>query len=87
MNTFDLSFFWGKTYFHEGGTQNYFIFQPLCKYLKVPYVSDINYILSWKSKGLNNIKTESIKTANYLLNPHIDHYDMSKIRINLMEAY
>ena len=45
------------------------------------YVNDINYILSWKSRGLNDIKIESIKTNNYLLNPRIDHYDMSKIRI------
>ena len=43
-------------------------------------MNDINYILSWKSRGLNDVKIESIKTNNYLLNPLIDHY-MSKIRI------
>ena len=51
------------------------------KYLKVAYVNDINYILSWESRGLNEIKIESIKTNNYLLNPGIDHYGMSKIGI------
>ena len=45
------------------------------------YVSDVNYILSWKSRGLNDIKIESIKTKNYLLNSRMDRYDMSKIRI------
>ena len=81
LNTFDLSYFLDKNYFDENGTQNYYIFQPISKYLKVAYVNDINHILSWRSRRLNVIKIESIKTNNYLLNPRIDHYDMSKIRI------
>ena len=70
-----------KNYFDEDGTQNYYIFQPISKYLKVAYVNNINYILSWKSRGLNDIKIKSIKTNKYLLNPRMDNYDMSKIRI------
>ena len=58
----ELSYFHGKNYFDEDGNQNYYIFQPISKYLKVAYVNDINYILSWKSRGLNDIKIESIKT-------------------------
>ena len=81
LKIFDLSYFRGKNHFDEDGTQNYDIFQPISKYLKVSSVSDINHILSWKSRGLNDIKIESIKTNNYLLNPRMDHYDMSKIRI------
>ena len=81
LKIFDLSYFWGKNHFDEDGNQNYYIFQPISKYLKVAYVNDITYILSWKSRGLNDIKIESIKTNNYLLNPRMDHYDMSKIRI------
>ena len=81
LQRFDLSYFRGKNYFDEDGNQNYYIFQPISKYLKVAYVNDINYILSWKSRGLNDIKIESIKTNNYLLNPRMDHYDTSKIRI------
>ena len=53
LNTFGLSYFRGKNHFDEDGTQNYYIFQPISKYLKVSYVSDVNYILSWKSRGLN----------------------------------
>ena len=53
LKTFDLSYFRGKNHFDEDGTQNYYIFQPISKYLKVAYVNDINYILSWKSRGLN----------------------------------
>ena len=81
LKTFDSSYFRGKNYFDEDGNQNYYIFQPISKYLKVAYVNDINYILSWKSRGLNDIKIESIKANNYLLNPRMDRYDMSKIRI------
>ena len=77
----ELSYFHGKNYFDEDGNQNYYIFQPISKYLKVAYVNDITYILSWKSRGLNDIKIESIKTNNYLLNPRTDNYDMSKISI------
>ena len=79
FKTFKL--FRGKNHFDEDGTQNYYIFQPISKYLKVVYVNDINYILSWKSRGLNDIKIESIKTNNYSLNPCMDHYDTSKIII------
>ena len=83
----DLSYFRGKNYFDEDGTQNYYIFQPISKYLKVSNVSDINYILSRKCRGLNNIKIESIKTNNYLLNPYIDTYNTSKIRIKFDESF
>ena len=77
----ELSYYNGNNYFDEDGNQNYYIFQPLSKYLKVVNVNNANYILSWKSRGLNDIKIESIKTNNYSLNPRIDHYDMSRIRI------
>ena len=50
LKTFDLSYFRGKNYFDEEGNQNYYIFQRISKYLKVPHVNDITYILSWKSR-------------------------------------
>ena len=87
LKTFDSSYFCGKNYFDEDGTQNYYIFQPISKYLKVVSVNDINYILSWKSRGLNDMKIESIKTNNYLLNPHTGNYDMSKIRIKFNGSF
>ena len=43
LKTFDSSYFRGKNYFDENGAQNYYIFQPISKYLKVAYVS--NYYL------------------------------------------
>ena len=83
----ELSYFLSKSYFDEDGTQNYYIFQPISKYLKVAYVNDVNYILSWKSRRLNDIKIESIKANNYLLNPRMDIYDTSKIRIKFNGSF
>ena len=45
----ELRYFKGKNYFDEDGKKNYYIFQPISKYLKVAYVNDISYVLSWKS--------------------------------------
>ena len=55
LKTFDLSYFRGKNYFDEDGNQNYYIFQPISKYLKVAHVNDITNILSWKSRVLSDI--------------------------------
>ena len=87
LKTFDLSYFHGKNYFDEDGNQNYYIFQPISKYLKVAHVNDITYILSWKSRRLNDVKIESIKTNNYSVNPCMDHYDTSKIRIKFDQSF
>ena len=81
LKTFDLGYFKGKSYFDEDGSPNYYMLQPISKYLTTTYTNDINYILSWQSRGLSNLKIDSIKTNNYLLNPRIDDYDMGKIRI------
>ena len=67
--------------------QNYYIFQPIYKYLKMAYVNNINYIVWWKSRGLSDIKIESIKTNNYLLNPRIDFYDITKIRVKFNRSF
>ena len=87
LKTFDPSYFRGKNYFDENGSQNYYVFQPISKYFKVAYINNINYILSWKSRGLNDVKIELIKTINYLLNPREDNYDMSKIRIKFNGSF
>ena len=50
FKTFDQGYFVGKNHFHESGTENYHIFQPISKYLKVANINDINYILSWQSR-------------------------------------
>ena len=54
LKTFDLSYFHGKNYFDEDGLQNWLVFQPMGKYLKVDYTNNINYVVSWVSKGLSD---------------------------------
>ena len=50
LKTFDWSYFIGKKYFEEDGTQNYLVFQPISRCFKI----NGKYILSWKSRGLSN---------------------------------
>ena len=35
LKTFDSSYFIGKNYFEEDGTQNYLVFQPISRYFKL----------------------------------------------------
>ena len=66
--------FWGNIMLNsEDGSQAYLIFQPLGRYFKT--ITNTNYILSWKSKGLS---AESIKppaTSDNSLTPALSYYD------------
>ena len=59
LPAFDSIYFRGKSRSEEDGTQNYLVFQPICRYFKRVVSSD--YILSWKPNGLSyeNITTPS----------------------------
>ena len=46
LNTFNISYFRGKIYFEEDGIQNWFVFQPMGKYLEIFYTNNITYISS-----------------------------------------
>ena len=50
LQTFDSSYFIGRSHFDEDGTQHYLVFQPIIKYFKV--TTNTDYISPWKSKGL-----------------------------------
>ena len=72
LKTFDSSYFLGKSHLEEDDTQNYLVFQPLNKYIKV--ITNTDYILSWKSKALS---AESIKpptTSDNSLTPLLNYY-------------
>ena len=74
LKTFDSSYFIGKSHFEEDGTQNYLVFQPLIRCFKVNTITNTDYILSWKSKGLS---AESIKpptTSDNSLTPELHYY-------------
>ena len=58
-----LLHFWGNIMFNsEDGFQAYLIFQPLYRYFKT--ITNTNYILSWKSRGLS---AESINRLQHLI--------------------
>ena len=52
VKTFDLSYFIGKNYFGNDGTQNYLAFQSIDNYLK--FNPKTGLLSQWKSKGLSN---------------------------------
>ena len=78
LQTFDSSYFKGKSHFEEDGVQNYLVFQPMYRYFKM--ITNTDYISSWKSKGLS---AESIKpptTSDNSLTPALNYYG-TKIRV------
>ena len=73
LQAYDLSYFRGKQYFHEGdGKQNDLVFLPICKYLKLnTIVGVIDRVLSWQSKGLSNESIKPPATSDNSLNPKL----------------
>ena len=59
------SYFRGKNYFSDDGMQNYFVFQPMCKYFKKVIDSTDNtvYVHYWQSKGLSDEKINATGTS------------------------
>ena len=72
LKVFDLSYFIGKSYFEEDGTQNYLLFQPLNKYFKI--VTNTKYVLPWQSKGLLDKTIKPITTSDYKLNRQLNYF-------------
>ena len=77
LKNFNLSYFIGKSHFEEDDTQNYLVFQPMCRYFKLN--TDASFILSLQSKGLSN---ENIDPPTASLSPSIN-YVGNKIRVKL----
>ena len=78
LQTFDSSYFRGKNYFDEDGTQNYLVFLPISRYFRL--IGNTKYISSWKSKGLSDETITPYATSDNSLTPWIDHYG-TKIRL------
>ena len=72
IQTFDSSYFRGKNYFDEDGTQNYLVFLPISRYFRL--IANKKYISSWKSKGLSDETITPYATSDNSLTPWIDHY-------------
>ena len=74
LKTFDLSYFIGKSYFDEDGTQNYLVFQPIIRYFKVNTITNTDYVLSWKSKGLSAESIKSPARSDNSLTSELNYY-------------
>ena len=100
LKPFDSSYFTDKSHFEEDGTQNYLVFQPITRYFKI--LSNTNYILSWKSKGLSaeTIKSHTaspLTASDYNLIRNIELFwyktkikiyrKLSKARPNFMQSW
>ena len=57
----------------KDGTQAYLIFQPVYKYFK--FITNTNYISSWKSKELSDESIKFFPTSDNSLGPLIVYYD------------
>ena len=80
LKTLDLIYFIGKSYFEEDGTQNYLIFQPICRYFQK---INTKYISSGKSKGLSDEAITLYATSDNSLTPLIDHYGIKeRLKLN-----
>ena len=64
LKTLNLSYFIGKNYFEEDGTQNYLVFQLIRKYFEFVNINNEWYITSRKSKGPSE---ESISLLVHLI--------------------
>ena len=52
LQTFDLSYFIGKSYFENDGAQHYLVFQPIDSYLK--FNPKTGLLSEWRFKGLSD---------------------------------
>ena len=82
LKTFDSGYFIGKSHFEEDGTQNYLVFQPMSKYLKI---GNSDYVLSWRSKGLSTESITPPSAPNNFLNPSLN-YLATKIRVRFSRS-
>ena len=75
LQTFDFSYFRGKSHFEKGGTQNDLVFQPIYKYFKAFSITQyLEYVSEWKSKGLSNESIKAIFSSDNSLNPTLSYY-------------
>ena len=78
LKTFDSSYFIGKSYFEEDGTQNYLVFQPISRYFKI--ITNTDYVSLCKSKGLSDESITPPTTSDNIFTPALSYYS-TKIRL------
>ena len=76
-----MSYFIGKSHFWEDDTQNYLVFQPINKYLKL--IANTDYVSSWKSKGLSAETIKPPSTSDNSLTSGVSYYG-TKTRVKFI---
>ena len=76
LETFDSSYYIGKSHFDEDGAQNYLVFQPINKYFKV--ITNTDYVSLWKSKGLSSESIKPPTTSDNSLTPTLNYFGTKK---------
>ena len=84
LQAFYSSYFRGKSYFEDDGTQYYFVFQPVCRYFKM--FANTSKVLALKSRGLSVESVNPLSTSDNILYSGISYTDNAKIRVKLDES-
>ena len=82
LKSFGSGYFIGKSHFEEDGTQNYLVFQPILRHVKINTVINVaDYVLLWKSEGLSDETIKPPSTSDNSLTPALSYYRASKKRV------
>ena len=84
LKTFKSSFFIDKSHFEEDGAQNYLVFQPLIRYIKLN--GSTVRTSSWKSKRLSSETFEPPSISNISVSPQFSFYG-AKMRVEFTGSY
>ena len=63
LKTLGLSYFLGKFFFGDDGSQNMFVYQPTLNTIGLKEDKGTDYFVGWKSKGIYTPKLRPLYTA------------------------
>ena len=86
IQTFDLSYFNGKSYFDDDRSQSCLIFQPISNTFTTR-TGDTNTIIAWKFNGLLDKSIESRITPSNSFTPKPKQINNSQIAVELKVSY
>ena len=84
LQTFNSSYFCGKSHLEDHGARNYLVFQPIYRCFKK--IGNSNHIWTWKSKELSHESIGYPTTSNNSLTPSLNHIN-TKIRVKFDGSY
>ena len=78
LQTFDSIYVLGKSHFEYNRTQNHLVFQPVFK-----LSANIDKVVVWKSKDLQEETIKTLPTSNKFFNPGINYTDNAKTWVEI----